>query len=406
MVEEHKKTEEPHEQKKEEHAEETTKHSEHKEASESRHEEHKTHEHHKVHEHKPVHEHKTTDSQHVHHIKPKPKKSGGSGLWMGLAVIFAILWIFSLFSGGSTGGDSSTGDVLSEEEASQKAVEFINENILPSGQEAEISSIEEEGDLYKVKLSIQGQEFDSYMTKDGGLLFPSAVDLNEVIEETEESDTPTTPETQDPEMEKMEVPEVELFVMSHCPFGTQIEKGFIPVAELLGDKIDYEVKFVYYAMHGEKELKEQLNQYCIQQTQKEKYIDYLTCFLGEGDGEACLDETGIDTDAVEKCVTETDEEYKVMENFADQSTWLSGRYPLWDVQKAENEAYGVRGSPNLVVNGQTVSSGRDAASLLSAICNGFEEPPAECDESLDSASPSPGFGFTASSGTATDATCG
>ena len=36
---------------------------------------------------------------------------------------------------------------------------------------------------------------------------------------------------------KKEKPEVELFVMSHCPFGTQIEKGMLPVARLLGDKI-------------------------------------------------------------------------------------------------------------------------------------------------------------------------
>ncbi|MEM2131153.1 MAG: GILT family protein, partial [Candidatus Woesearchaeota archaeon] len=73
-------------------------------------------------------------------------------------------------------------------------------------------------------------------------------------------------------MEKKDKPEVQLFVMSHCPFGTQMEKGILPVVELLGNKIDFKVRFVYYAMHGEVEVKEQLRQYCIQKEQQDKYL--------------------------------------------------------------------------------------------------------------------------------------
>ena len=71
---------------------------------------------------------------------------------------------------------------------------------------------------------------------------------------------------------KADKPKVELFVMSHCPYGTQAEKGMIPVVELLKDKISFEVKFVDYAMHGKKELDEQLRQYCIQKEQKAKFL--------------------------------------------------------------------------------------------------------------------------------------
>ncbi|MBU3941884.1 MAG: hypothetical protein KKF74_03150, partial [Nanoarchaeota archaeon] len=49
-------------------------------------------------------------------------------------------------------------------------------------------------------------------------------------------------------MPKKDKPEVELFVMSHCPYGTQIEKGMLPVARLLGDKIDFNIRFCSYAM--------------------------------------------------------------------------------------------------------------------------------------------------------------
>lgn len=35
--------------------------------------------------------------------------------------------------------------------------------------------------------------------------------------------------------------------MSHFPYGTQIEKGMIPVMETLGNKADIGIKFVNYA---------------------------------------------------------------------------------------------------------------------------------------------------------------
>ena len=73
-------------------------------------------------------------------------------------------------------------------------------------------------------------------------------------------------------MEKKEVPVVEAFVMSHCPYGTQFEKGFVKVWDVLGKKADFEVKFCDYAMHGKKEIDEQLLQYCIQEDSKAKFL--------------------------------------------------------------------------------------------------------------------------------------
>jgi hypothetical protein len=69
--------------------------------------------------------------------------------------------------------------------------------------------------------------------------------------------------------------------MSYCPFGTQAEKGILPVVNLLKDKIDFKVKFVNYAMHGKKEIDENNLQYCIQKEEPNKYNSYLTCFLKE-----------------------------------------------------------------------------------------------------------------------------
>jgi len=193
-------------------------------------------------------------------------------------------------------------------------------------------------------------------------------------------------------------------VMSHCPYGTQIEKGIVPAVRQLGDKIDFELKFVYYAMHGEVEVKEQLNQYCIQKEQNSKLLDYLDCFLASGNGQNCLSQVKIDQKKLASCTQATDDQYQVSENLANQSSWLSGRYPLFGVDQADNEKYGIGGSPTLIINGGEVSTARDAASLLAAICASFENQPKECQGNLSAQTPAPGFGSGTTSGGAA-ATC-
>jgi len=205
-------------------------------------------------------------------------------------------------------------------------------------------------------------------------------------------------------MPKKEKPEVELFVMAYCPFGTQIEKGILPVLNLLGDKIDSKIRFCSYAMHGKKELDEQTLQYCIQKDYNDKYLDYLACFLKEGNTTNCLKEVEL-SGKLDECIAETDAEFKITEKFNDKSTWSGGRFPLFDIDKELNEKYGVRGSPGLVINGVTAKSGRDSASLLDAVCTGFKVKPAECNEKLSSVNPSAGFGFEESSSGSTGS-CG
>ncbi len=206
-------------------------------------------------------------------------------------------------------------------------------------------------------------------------------------------------------MQKLDKPTVELFVMSHCPYGTQIEKGMLPVAELLGDKIDFEVKFCSYAMHGKTEIDEQLSQYCIQKESAGKYLPYLRCFLAAGKSADCVANVSIDAQKLSACISATDAAYNVSRDFNDKSTWLSGAYPTFAVFAADNEKYGIQGSPGLVINGVVAKTGRDSASLLEAVCVGFKQKPAECSQNLSSAAPSAGFGWSGS-GSSTDASCG
>jgi hypothetical protein len=326
--------------------------------------------------------------------------------WIASTIVLGIVVILILALGNVWGGGKAT--TVSADEAGANVLNFLKSNPAITG-EVTLVSTKLDGQFYQVMLSYQGQEVPVYTTLDGKFLIGNPVSLTE--QQTAQTDQPgeeTGGEVQaDTTVPKSDKPKVEVFVMSHCPFGTQIEKGILSVATLLGDKIEFEIKFVNYAMHGEKEVLEQLNQYCIETEQNAKYLDYLQCFLEEGDGEGCLTEAKIDKNKLKTCTTKADKDFEIMANFNDQSKWLNGRFPQFNTHQAENEEYGVRGSPTLVVNGKQANSGRDPASLLATICNAFNTAPEECNTELSSASPSPGFGWsTTTADSAAAAQCG
>ena len=327
--------------------------------------------------------------------------------------LFALALIASaLFFLQKNGVDSENGEVLSAEESKNKIEAFVNENLMPEGSSVTIKEFTEDGNyenLYKVVVDIgNGQEpIDSYLTKDGKFFFPQVIDIEEMENKKREAEEAANAEKEKTiiEMEKNDKPSVEIFVMSHCPYGTQIEKGMLPILETLGDKIDFELKFCTYAMHGEKELQEQLRQYCIQKEEPNKFVSFLSCFLQADESDKCVAEVGINSSKLASCVAATDEEYKVIESFNDESTWLNGRFPIFDVYKEDNEKYGIAGSPGIVINGKMVQSGRDSKSLLEIICSGFNEQPEECTTELSPTLPVPGFGFSGE-GSGSDGSCG
>ncbi|NJP03992.1 hypothetical protein HC823_01895 [Candidatus Gracilibacteria bacterium] len=186
--------------------------------------------------------------------------------------LFLALPVLALLAGATLFSGCELPEGMSEEQAKQVASDFINGTLMQGqGAKAEVKSIEEAGEMYKLKVSVNGQEVDSYISADGKMFFPQVLDIETVKGAVKEQ--AAGQEAAAAPMEKSDKPVIELFVMSHCPFGTQIEKGIIPVIEKLGDSVDFQLKFVDYAMHGKKELDEQLNQSCIKKEQPEKCWD-------------------------------------------------------------------------------------------------------------------------------------
>ena len=314
--------------------------------------------------------------------------------WMMATIILAVILIVVLITGFSLTGmfsastpSSTSLTTLTKDQIGKKVIDYINNNLVNPGTSASLVSVEDAGEVYKVTTSYQGRQIPIYATKDGSYLFLGAYDLNQ------ELSTPTTTQPQPPSVPKSDRPDVKLFVMSYCPFGLQAEKALLPVYKLLKDKADIGIYFVDYCMHGKKELDENLRQYCIERDQKDKYYDYLICFINSsGDYTTCLDKANIDKTQLDSCISETDKEFNITNMYNDKSTWASGRFPQFNVEKDLNDKYGVRGSPTFVINDKVVSVNRSPESFKEAICSAFNNPPAECEQNLSTTTASPGFG--------------
>ncbi|MFA6526404.1 MAG: hypothetical protein WCT26_03275 [Candidatus Buchananbacteria bacterium] len=325
------------------------------------------------------------DNMGMEEKKGKMNKKMVTGLATGIGAVIIIVIIIVLIMNGSPFG-------LSQKNAAAKAESFVNTDLLSGQGGATVKVVGSTGNLYKLQIAYQGRNIDSYMTKDGKLFFPQVFEMSTSTATAGAVKGDTDQQSPVAEAPKSDKPAVELFVMSYCPYGTQIEKGIIPVVQALGNKIDFKLKFVSYTMHGDKENQENLRQYCIDKTQNAKLLGYLTCFLKASDATGCLKSTGVDSAKVQSCMDSTAK--------ANQVTGTD-----FSVQKADNEKYGVQGSPTLVINGATVQSGRDSATLLKTICSAFKNAPSECSKQLSSAAPAAGFGEGTASGSTAAAGC-
>jgi hypothetical protein len=202
-------------------------------------------------------------------------------------------------------------------------------------------------------------------------------------------------------------PKVELFVMSYCPFGLQMQKAYLPAWELLKNKADIDVKFVSYAMHEKKEIDENTLQYCIQKEQNNKYIPYLKCFTASGDANACMATAGVNSTQASNCVASANRDFGITKEYDDRSRWLSGQFPIYPIHKDLNDKYGVQGSPTLVVNGVQVENvARTPEGVKQVICAAFKNKPAECDQTLSNNAFGSGFGTQVGPAPAAGVGCG
>lgn len=272
----------------------------------------------------------------------------------------------------------------------EKAMTFINGILSAQNTIAELVSWKKESGMYKMNLKVKDQEVIVFLSSDGRYLFLTpGIDLWSLTKAPTEASSPQQEATSTPE--KRDRPDVKLFVMSYCPYGIQMEKALFPVYDLLKDKVDFQIYFVNYILHGEKEMLENLRQYCIQKEDREGFFNYLKCFDRTGNYSECLKEAKIDEKKISQCMDDTDKEFKLKDQFSKTEP------PPFPIHNDLNLRYNVRASPTFVLNDILVDIERSPQKIKEAICNGFNTPPEECNQNLSTAIPSPGLGNGGSS---------
>ena len=112
------------------------------------------------------------------------------------------------------------------DQAKIKAESFINKNLMQPGTKIAIKGAEDKNGLYKIAVNNgSATDIDTYISKDGKIFFPQAIDIEKM--ESDKKAAQANPAATPAPLVKNDKPSVEVFVMSHCPYGTQIEKGIL-----------------------------------------------------------------------------------------------------------------------------------------------------------------------------------
>jgi thioredoxin-related protein len=289
---------------------------------------------------------------------------------------------------------------LSDKAIGQKAIDYINNNGL-SQTPASLVSVSEASGLVKVRIKIGTNEFDSYVTKDGKLLFAQAFEMTPA-KTTASANTNTKTAASAADVKKSDSPMFEAFVVARCPYGLQMQRAMAEAVKNQPSLAQY-MKVLYIgsvsgnklvSMHGDAEATENLRQICIREEQPAKYWNYVSCQMKSGDTAGCEASTGVDSAKLNTCTTTASKGIAYAQKDFDLAT-----------------KFNVSGSPTLVLNDGTVDEsgfgGRSADGVKSMICAGFNKAAGFCSTKLNTAEAATSFSATyASSATAGSANSG
>ena len=299
-------------------------------------------------------------------------------------LITLMIAAFLIGYGKMNSGDISFGGFGGQkaEEVVEKAIGFISENML-DGAEAILVSVSEESGVYKFKMKINEEEFDSYLTKDGKILFPSGITLVE----PEENNTAAEGEKMTcDDINKTKEPVLEAFVVSKCPFGVQMQRILNEIIKNIPQIASY-IKVEYMgaieggkitAMHGDEEAQENLRQICLREEEPNNFWAYIDCHIKEGNVDSCLQTAQIDINKLTGCLTDGNRGLAYAEkDFVNQNK------------------YEITGSPTLILDGAKVSEfgfgGRTAEAVKTMFCCAFQDKPGFCDTALSTESANASF---------------
>jgi protein-disulfide isomerase len=159
--------------------------------------------------------------------------------------------------------------------------------------------------------------------------------------------------------------DMQVFIMSDCPYGRQAIQALKPVVDNFGDAITWDVHYIasetnngtFSSLHGQYEVDEDIVQLCVKEYSPDEFLDYLFCRSTSGvkgiDWHTCATDSGISSVAIktiEKCANGT-----------------KGKELLSkDIMIAD--ALGVGGSPTWMANNRYQFGGIDSETVKTNLC--------------------------------------
>ena len=298
--------------------------------------------------------------------------------WMIATIILGVVSVILLAVSFKAG---ITGYVISEQEAGKNLVNYFK------GKVSYVSS-EDIGNMYKVVVEYQGEEYPFYVTKDGKYYTIQLAPMKPSALSSEES----TQQNQKTEIPKTEKPVVEAFVFSYCHYGLQFEKALLPVYKILKNKADIRIVAIG-AMHGKYEETESIRQICIEKEYgRDKLWDYLEKFLGKTEIGNCRGEENCSNPIVEQIMAEVSiDKTRINNCIANEGQ------SLYEKDMLRAQELGISGSPTFVINNVPIQVSRSPNAIKEAVCSAFIQAPSECSQALSSESAAPWFGYSPSS---------
>jgi len=164
---------------------------------------------------------------------------------------------------------------------------------------------------------------------------------------------------------KADAAKLEMFVMSQCPYGVQVENAVAPVKQQLGDNLDVSIHYIgtgdkasLTSMHGAAEVKGDMLQLCVNKLAPTKTLDFITCQNKnpraiDSNWKDCAKDVGIDAAKLESCADSDEAKGMLVASFE------------------EAKKRGAQGSPTMFLNGQPYQGGRKSRDFLRAACDSF-----------------------------------
>lgn len=262
-------------------------------------------------------------------------------------------------------------DDIGQDEAAKKIKNFVTENLVDPGTDVNVKDVSQENGLYKAAVSVKGEDYMMYLTLDGKIFFPQGMDTN--MGDKKDAAAKDIP--------KSDMPQVDLYVMSFCPFGNKAEDTLNSAYSLLKDKVNFNFHYIVstsgeeiQSLHGPKEVSQNEREACaLKQYGKDKWMAFVTyvntnCGSDGSCWEAGAKSLGMDSTKISACVN-------------------SEGVALMKANEKDSNAASASGSPTMTINGvetKVVYQYGNSEAYKQAICSAFNTAPSECSKVLSS----------------------